>query len=492
LLGKIMQAYDALPPRMRSPLAEDNTGSKVFAIRMKDDKGRTALGGLNSKIEAIATGGGASKTVTVNIRDEAALVDDKVASVTHKQTMPTLTTTNGWCFIISTAEGAWGWFYNMYWGAKRGDNEFKAHFLPWDSRPDRDAPWYEREKRKYSNEDDFFNQYPSSDVEAFLVSGRTAFSRKAIDALRKDQFEPKRLFPPVLGRVRGYMGGSIKVEFHPDSLDGFVEVWRKPERNTRYVIGVDIAEGKMVNPDAPNSQRSDYSVAAVMCLDTNEYVARIKTRELPPNEFALQVSLLGLYYNNALVIPEINSGYGFAFMQTLKTLYQHIYFREVTADHIGQRITREFGFLSSGNTRGVWINALGVLIKDSAADPMEKIYPENPPMILHGTDTINDLSKFIVNDRGRAEAAPGEHDDEVVALGLCAVVVMSTSWGKFNYTPEAREEKQPMSFLEEFEQYEIREQIKYLDSLDKKPYNSNRRALHKPHKARQRFIGHAR
>lgn len=490
LLGKIMMAFEKLPGWMKPRLAVNDTKRKRAGKKYKDEQGNILIAGLNSVMEAIATGGGAGSTVTVNIRDEAALVDDELAARTHKSSMPTLTSTDGWCFVISTAEGGWGFFYNLYWAAKRGDSEFMSHFLSWQARPDRDQAWYEREMRKFTNEDDFRNQYPGSDTEAFMVSGRTAFSRTSLNLLKKDEFDPKRLWEPTRYSLTAsisvpstysdsyYASNSSKMfdtAFRTDR-DGPVELWKAPESNAKYAVGADIAEGKLVNPDAPASKRGDFSVAAVVNIKTMEYVARIKTRAYHPNEFAREVSKLARAYNNAIVIPETNSGYGHAFMQSLREFYSNIYYRENAVDKFAQTITKEYGFLSTQKTRGLWINALAALVKDSPLPDNEKIYPGIPPLMMHGSDTVEELSKFIITKNGKAEAAQGEHDDEVVALGLCGYLIMNTQWGQHNFDIR-EEEKPPYKTQDElYAEYLARERAKWLDNLDKKPErNKNQR-----------------
>lgn len=444
LLSKIMLAYGKLPTWMKAQMLVDSTKVKVSAIETKDDRGNIFRTGLNSKMEAIATGGGASKTVTVNIRDEAALVDNNIAQATHKSTMPTLTTTNGWCFIISTAEGAYGFFHDLYWQAKKGLSNFKSTFLSYATRPDRDAKWYECEMRNYPNEDDFRNQYPKNDAEAFLVSGRTAFSKTSIQLLVKDEFDPERFYKPEHRRLTASVAQSESSDnFIPELVfdrDGIVELWKEPEKGKTYVIGVDIAEGKLVNVSAQNSEKGDFSSVTVVCIEDVEYVARIKTRHLDPNELAREVAKIGRAYNTGLIIPEMNGGYGFAFLKTLLALYDNIYYRETVTDKIKQSITKEFGFLSTQKTRGLWINALSILIKDSPLPNKEKMYPAVPSLILHGSDTVMELSKFIINKKGKMEAASGEHDDEVVSLGLCAYIIMNDKWSSHNF--EVLQEKE--------------------------------------------------
>ena len=460
LLTKIKMAYDVLPVWMKAPLSIDSTTIKHTSVQFEDSAGNKVDGGLNSRIEAIATGGGASKTVTVNIRDEAALVDNQTALMTHKSTMPTLTTTGGWCFIISTAEGAYGFFHDLYWKAKSGVVNFKAHFLPYQTRPDRTEEWYENEKKNFSNEDDFKNQYPRTDREAFLVSGRTAFSKKALNLLLLDKFEKPRFRDPIKFRINATIE-EIKdyKDFIPQIYrdpDGMLEVWEIAEQDKTYVMGMDVAEGKLVNHGAKAEERGDYSCACVVCRETNEYVARIKTRSLGPDEYGRECAKLARYYNNALAIPEINSGYGYVLLNTLLKFHDNIYYRETPVDKFAGGITKEYGFLTSKKTRGLLVSSLGTLIKDSPFEPEDKTYPQVPSFILHGKDTVTELSQFIITDKGKAEAASGAHDDEVMALGLCSVVLMSDKWSGHDFITVNEPEQKPVTYEEQIVAFETK------------------------------------
>lgn len=78
----------------------------------------------------------------------------------------------GQFITLSTADptlGPAGFYHDLYFAAKRGENGYKAVFVPWEARPGRNLEWYEREKRKYSGDPEAFAAfYAETDEEAFV------------------------------------------------------------------------------------------------------------------------------------------------------------------------------------------------------------------------------------------------------------------------------------------------------------------------------------
>jgi hypothetical protein len=76
----------------------------------------------------------------------------------------------GQFIAVSTANGAYGWFSELYWGAVRGENGYRHWFLPWSVRPGRDAEWLERERRAFRGlPGEFSQEYPDTAESAFIA-----------------------------------------------------------------------------------------------------------------------------------------------------------------------------------------------------------------------------------------------------------------------------------------------------------------------------------
>lgn len=95
----------------------------------------------------------------------------------------------GQFLLFSTADpslGPAGFFYDIYWASKRGETPYKAVFVPWDARPDRDEAWLANERSAFTGlPEEFDAYYPSSDAEAFvgrsgLVYGEFSTTRHVV------------------------------------------------------------------------------------------------------------------------------------------------------------------------------------------------------------------------------------------------------------------------------------------------------------------------
>lgn len=110
--------------------------------------------------------GGRSFTATCVILDEAATHPNPEE---HWAAMKPIISAGGQALVVGTAQGAAGWFHDMYWDSTRGETSLTAKFVPWNSRPDRDEEWLARERRDFKRHPALFRQeYPANDLEAFV------------------------------------------------------------------------------------------------------------------------------------------------------------------------------------------------------------------------------------------------------------------------------------------------------------------------------------
>ena len=147
-----------------------------------------------------------------------------------------------------------------------------------------------------------------------------------------------------------------------------------------YVVGGDTA-----------GEGSDYFVAQVLDLESGEQVCVLRGR-MDEDVFARQVYCLGLWYNRALLAVECNfSSYPLRELERLG--YMNLYVREGGG----------LGFRTTSGTRPVIIAGL----VEVARDHVEWI---------NHRETLREMLSFVRNQRGRAEAQAGAHDDCVMAL----------------------------------------------------------------------------
>ncbi|WP_143382715.1 hypothetical protein [Flavonifractor sp. An52] len=162
-----------------------------------------------------------------------------------------------------------------------------------------------------------------------------------------------------------------------------------------YVIGGDTAGDS-------GTAWSDFFAAHVLDNTTGEQVAVLHGK-MDEDVFARQIYCLGMYYNEALVGVEVN--YSTHPVKELQRLnYPRQYTREQTDTYTGA-LKKAYGFNTNTATRPVIIAEL----VEAARDNLENIVDDA---------TLAEMLSFAKNDKGRAEALPGKHDDLVMSLAI--------------------------------------------------------------------------
>lgn len=219
------------------------------------------------------------------------------------------------------------------------------------------------------------------------VTGKTVFDGKAVTARLLENVQPVRR-GSFLYEDDGLKLSSVRFA---DDPQGFVKVYRTPERGVPYVIGADTA-----------GDGSDWFVAQVLDNRTGEQICVMRTHT-DEDMFAKQLYCLGKWYNDALIAVETNlSTYPVMELERLK--YKNQYVRESVDDYTHQP-RRAFGFRTDSKTRPVII---AELIK-AARDDIN---------LICDTDTLEEMLTFVRNEQYRPEAEEGAHDDCVMSLAI--------------------------------------------------------------------------
>lgn len=361
------EAVYLLDERLKGMFAHLPDWLRHGLVAVNDSRHEWALSN-GSAAHAFPTTAGDTYTATLAIVDEADLVPDLGDMM--RAVKPTIDG-GGSMILLGRADKSSpeSEFKAVYRGAKRGENGWVAVFLPWHVRPERDAAWYEEQKRDILSRtaalDDLYEQYPASDVEA--LSPRTLDKRIAPEWLRAAYVEQK---PLALKGVRG-----------APAIPG-LGVYVLPIAGHRYVIGGDPAEG---NPT------SDPSALTVLDVATGEEVAALSSRTQPA-VFAGHLDALGQWYNKAKLMVERNN-HGHAVLLWLR-------------DH--SQLSRQAGL----DGKEGWLdNSKGkTLLYDACADAFR-----DKETVLHSFETFVQLSSI----EGSSLRAPsGQHDDRADSYAL--------------------------------------------------------------------------
>lgn len=152
---KVQVIYDALPIEWREAWTTRNTKQFAFA------------GGGRIQFKAPSRDAGRSTANALVIVDEAAF--QLFAGLNYRAYRPTISA-GGQLLVISTANGVSNWFARTWQKSKAGKMPYRVVFLKWSVRPGRDQAWYDNEKASFEGDpDDFAQEYPSTEAEAFIA-----------------------------------------------------------------------------------------------------------------------------------------------------------------------------------------------------------------------------------------------------------------------------------------------------------------------------------
>lgn len=437
--------YENVPEDMRPMKRYSNKKELVFD-NPKDEERLAGIKGLESSI-TVST---ASKTEVrgstiqnLHGSEVAFWPNATELMLAASQMVPDLP--NTMIALESTGNGIGGYFYDTWVKAITGKNSYIPIFLPW-----WDFKEYEREwevgmtliedeieiKNLYnlSNEKiawrrwaiankcngdilKFNQEYPACWEEAFVASGSPKFNMpnlRMMYAYRKD--------PIFIGEIDGEFTHDGLLQSGPiltPSQSGRLKIYQKPKQGHYYTIGGDVAKG---TPTSDNSCLQVYDVKFGDCVAT--WYGKID-----PTEFAKVSALLGMHYagafkeHGALLAVEVNRD-GITTNRELyyNLRYKNLYFRRNLMNK-GDDKGESLGFLTSGTTRPIIINALADFITNAEGE-------------LNDEQSLLECQTFVINKSGFPEAQEGSHDDAVMALSIAIHVA---NYVKIPDSKESRE-----------------------------------------------------
>ena len=334
---------------------------------LADNMSRWALSN-GSVAMAFPTTGGRQYTFSFLLADEADFQEDLPAFM--RAVKPTVDA-GGAMVLLSTADkGNLGSLYKqIYRAAKRKANTWLPLFLPWYARPGRTVAWYAEQKRDVQANtgslDDLHQEYPATDTEALAP--------RSLD---------KRILSTWIE--------ACFVEEEPMDIAGApalpgLQMYRAPQPNRLYVVGVDPAEG---NPT------SDDSALTVLDVLSGEEVA-VVAGKLQPSVIAAYADQIGRYYNSAGLMVERNN-HGHAVL---------LWLEENSPLRLLQGNDEKNGWLSNKLGKTLLYNELADCFRDKDTT-------------LHSFDTYTQLASI---EGATLRAPAGEHDDRADSYALAHV-----------------------------------------------------------------------
>lgn len=200
-----------------------------------------------------------------------------------------------------------------------------------------------------------------------------------------------------------YKETYVKDPIERRGVDGTFWIWEYADYSKSYMIVADVARG----------DGSDYSTFHVIDIENSRQVAEFK-HQISPKDFSQMLYLIGLEYNNALVVVESNS-YGWEVLgRLIEKNYPNIYYSpkiDYTNNNLDEYLYKYSegtdmtpGFTMSLKTRPLVVSKLISYISERAIE-------------IQSQRTIDELKTFIWKN-GKPQAQSGTNDDLITSLGI--------------------------------------------------------------------------
>lgn len=396
VIRKVWVQFQSLPEHLRNGVtvvkpARDAEPSDTIEVRHKDGKLATVLG-LPSTPKA-----GRSETAALVILDEFAF--HEYAADTYTAALPTAAK-GGRILVISTANGVSneetgeGNHFHRIWATADAVG-VGSRFYGWQTHPDRDQAFYDREVMAIPDPVRRGREYPSSPGEAFKLTQNVYLDEEALSWYEKEAIR-KPLYRCDFQAVSPRKAKRLKQDL------GMIRVFEEPIEDHKYALGADVASG----------HGKDYSAAYVIDLSNMALCAEFHGK-CAADIYAEQLHYLGRWYNSALIAVETGGGFGepvIIFLRDGKegrppypSLYRH---RQFSRGDVPEH--KPFGFPMNVKTRPTVLEGLQRAVREKAF-----------PWLTVGL--LREMGTFVRRPTPPSpRGADGCNDDRVMA---CAITV---------------------------------------------------------------------
>jgi len=259
--------------------------------------------------------------------------------------------------------------------------------------------------------DEFKQEYPATPLEAFRASGSPVFDVEGLIALD----EMLRAAPkPEYGNVDPQRDGSVAWR-RTTQQNGMILRWEQPIEGCRYLVSVDTKENSEIIKGTGELDRNSVQVIRDAYRDIHDvwHGVKVVARVVAPNQWddaplARLIAPLAKYYGDCMIVVENNRG--LALITRLRDDHNCRIYCSEHWDAVKQKALSTYGWRTDEGSRRQMVSTGQEYIRE------QKIEVLDPHIIA-------ELKTFIFDTKGKATAAAGAHDDDVMALlmGLCCL-----------------------------------------------------------------------
>lgn len=323
-------------------------------------------------------------------------------------------------------------YYKYIWDTDMaGDSGYTALFFPWYLDPKNKAPyngfelydWEQKNMEKYGlsleqvawyrgqfnkmrgNLSKLRQEFPSSPVEAFIVTGNSVFNMELLLERKAELAKKKPLKQGFFAYKKEVSVDGSQIRLSDirfmESPVGSVKIYEEPKEGYPYVANNDPAMGG-----------EDYFATQVINNTNKHQVAVYHKNKCDADDAAFQLYCLAQYYSkgiNCLVSGETNTT-SYILKTLMKCGWKNIY-QDSDYEAISGRFQEKLGYKTKTTNRNVQIEVGAETFRDD-------------PSIINDYETICEMESFQIvrTVRGddtvkeKAQATGGAHDDLIMAL----------------------------------------------------------------------------
>lgn len=348
ILSEIKKMYEYLPSFIKC-------GVKIYNMTSIEFDNNTTI-----IVSATTEDPFRSFTINLLFADELAFINSNTAESFWASNFPTLAASEqSQVIVISTPNGMHNLFYRIYKGAERNENGFDYYKADWRVIEGRDENWKQKQI-KILGKVKFEQEHGVS----FLGSSNTVVDKETLEQL------PQQITDPI-----------------QYDLNGKLRIWEKPQKDTTYIIGTDIAKGT-------GEHYSTCQILKVLSSDPfkAEQVAVFQDNYTDVYTFSSIVHRLALYYNNAFIMVENNIG-----DTVISQLWWEFEYDNLVCE--GSKST-QLGIRATTKTKPKAVLAMKKLIEDG-------------DLIINDIHTVNELTSFI--DKGNNRFGGKDLTDDLIS-----------------------------------------------------------------------------
>ena len=259
------------------------------------------------------------------------------------------------------------------------------------------------------DESTFDADFAENDLECFLQSGRPRFDDEGVTRLEIMAAAEHNLAD------RGVItGDGLRVIFTPVTDDPWLWLKEKPIPGCSYIVFGDFcAGGQSVGAKNPDAHAVGVLRQAYMDEGGRFFPVELVAAIDVPNGcrwdaslIAERTVLLANLYGGVMIVPEAN-GPGMAAINKMRELGANIYQRQKPDATMPGKTLPVLGWDTNSMTRDILVSALADAIRGQEQGFNCCYKP-----------AVKEFRTFIVDDREKACAAPGAHDDWCLGAGI--------------------------------------------------------------------------